>query len=245
MKIKLIRHATFQIRYAGVELLVDPMLSKAGSLPPTTNTPNQRSNPLVSLLHPDVILLTHLHRDHFDDEAVNRLPKHIPILCQPPDQESLHKKGFMDVRPINKQVSYKGIRFSRTGGQHATGEIGQKMGPVSGFVLQAQGEPSLYLTGDTIWCPEVETALMTYRPEVVVVFAGAAQFLTGDPITMAKEDVRKLRQAVPNSEITVAHMEVWNHCLLTREELKRDLADQGLIEGVWVPEDGEEREFFR
>jgi hypothetical protein len=47
----------------------------------------------------------------------------------------------------------------RTGGRHGTGEIGEKMGPVSGYVLRGPGEPVVYIAGDTVWCPEVAAAL--------------------------------------------------------------------------------------
>lgn len=50
------------------------------------------------------------------------------------------------------------------------------MGPVSGFVLEAKTEPTLYISGDTVWCPEVKQALHTHNPDVVVCFAGGAQF---------------------------------------------------------------------
>ena len=48
-----------------------------------------------------------------------------------------------------------GCASSRTGGQHGTGEIAEMLAPVSGFVLRADGEPTVYVAGDTIWCDEV------------------------------------------------------------------------------------------
>jgi hypothetical protein len=61
------------------------------------------------------------------------------------------------------------------------------MGRVSGFILKAVGEPTMYITGDTIWCEEVKKALDIYRPEVTIVNAGGARFITGDPITWMRE----------------------------------------------------------
>ncbi len=113
------------------------------------------------------------------------------------------------------------------------------MGTVSGFVLRAPGEPSLYLAGDTIWCPEVEAALQTFRPDVVVLNAGAAQFLTGDPITMTADDVVQVCRALPTARVIAVHMETINHCLLTRADLRERLAQEGLAQQVQVPADGE------
>ena len=71
------------------------------------------------------------------------------------------------------------------------------MAPVSGFVVRAEGSPVLYVAGDTIWCPEVEEALEVHRPDVVVVNAGAARLLEGDPITMTAGDVARVCRAAP------------------------------------------------
>jgi len=83
MEIQLVRHATLRVTYANRTLLVDPMLSRAGELAATPNTPNQRPNPLVELPVPaesvivwiDAVLVTHIHRDHFDQAAADLLPK--------------------------------------------------------------------------------------------------------------------------------------------------------------------------
>lgn len=246
MNIQLVRHATLQLLFHNYKLLIDPMLSPAGTLPTTPNTPNPLPNPLVDLpinvselLDADAILITHTHRDHLDDAAINILPKQLPVFCQPEDEEKLEKHGFTNVTSIEEKYEWNGIRFTRTGGQHGTGEIGKQMGPVSGFVLQADDESTLYLTGDTIWCSEVDSALEQHQPEITVIFAGAAQFLTGDPITMTKEDICLVAKKAPQTKIIVAHMETWNHCLLTRSELRAYVESKQLTEQVLVPENGE------
>lgn len=247
MHIQLVRHATLRIEYKGRTLLVDPMFSQAGELPTVPNTPNQVPNPLVDLPMPvkevlagvDAILITHTHRDHLDEAAIRQLPKSIPLFCQPADQEKLASHGFEQVIPVETEREWEGIGLWRTGGQHGTGEIGKQMGPVSGFVLKAAEEPALYVAGDTIWCEEAEQAVNKHKPDVIVVFSGAARFLTGDPITMTAEDVGRLAQSSEAGRVFVAHMETWNHCLLSRTELREHLDRLGLSERVHVPEDGE------
>lgn len=252
MFIQLIRHATLRFDYAGQQFLVDPMLSPKGSLPTTPGTPNPILNPtadlpdfidLNSIIQPDAVLLTHSHPDHFDEAAINALDLDTPFLCQPTDYEMLQQRGFAKVQAIHTEHMQDGIRFIRTGGQHGTGEIGRRMGVVSGFVLQAENEPTFYIAGDTIWCEEVEETLTTYRPDVIVLFAGAARFLAGDPITMTKEDIAKVRRHAPHSQIVIAHMESWNHCLLSRQELREFLQNEQLQEGIHIPDNGEGMEF--
>ncbi|WP_025845771.1 MBL fold metallo-hydrolase [Brevibacillus agri] len=247
MHIQLVRHATLKVTYGGRTFLIDPMFSAAGELSAVPNTPHQRANPLVELPFSteevldgvEAVLVTHTHRDHLDEKALRLLPADLPVFCQPPDADMLHQEGFSHVNAIEGEQEWQGIRLYRTGGRHGTGEIGKQMGPVSGFVLQAPGEPTLYVAGDTVWCAEVEEAIGRFAPDVIVVFAGAARFLTGDPITMTGEDIALVAAAAPDSHLFVAHMETWNHCLLSRAELHKFLAKRKLQDRVRIPADGE------
>jgi L-ascorbate metabolism protein UlaG (beta-lactamase superfamily) len=247
MKLRLIRHATLLVEYNGQKLIVDPMLDDAAARPAIENSPNPRKNPLVALPMPvseviagvTAILVTHTHSDHWDGTAAQVLSKSIPLFGQPEDQAKFRSQGFSNVESIRDSVHWEGIEIRRTGGQHGTGEIGKAMAPVSGFVLRAAGEPTLYIAGDTIWCDEVQDALRQYQPDVVVVNTGAAQFLKGDPITMTADDVIKTCQAAPNSQIVAVHMESINHCLLTRADLAFQLEAARVIQQVAIPQDGD------
>ena len=250
MKIQELRHAPLLIEFAGKTLLVDPMLSEKEAMPPIVNSANDRRNPLVSLTAPadylemaDAVLLTHTHRDHFDDAAAQVLPKTKPVLCQPEDETKLKDLGFITVLPVTTEVVWQGIRIQRTGGQHGTGEIAQKMAPVSGYVLSAQAEPVLYIAGDTIYCADVETALSAHHPAVAVVNGGGARFNVGDPITMTADDVEKLLQFAPTTKVMVVHLDAINHCLTTRADFRAYFANHRQQERVSIPDDGESVSF--
>ena len=250
MKIQFLRHATFVLEIGAVRLMVDPMLGRAGTVPAVPNTPNERPNPLVELPlgdeevadlieHTDAVLVTHTHADHWDGRAQELMPEETPILCQPEDEAVFSEAGFVGVSPVVSELEWNSLRFIRTGGRHGTGEIGAQMAPVSGFVIRTEGSPGLYVAGDTIWCEEVEEALNTHQPDVVVVNAGAAQFLEGDPITMTAEDVARVCRAAPEARVIAVHMEAINHCLLTRPGLADELEEQGLAGRVEIPADGD------
>lgn len=250
VRIRFIRHATFVFEMGGLKIMVDPMLAPAGAAEPVANTPNQRRNPLVDLPlgegetralleEIDAVLVTHTHNDHWDAEARGLIHERTRILCQPEDENGIRDAGFERVTPIGDELEWRGLRLIRTGGRHGTGEIGRRMAPVSGFVVENEGSPGLYIAGDTIWCPEVEQALSTHDPEVVVVNAGAARFLEGDPITMTAEDVVMVCRALPEARVVAVHMEAINHCLLTRAELEEELRRESLAERVKIPADGE------
>ena len=246
MKVQLVRHATVWLEYAGASILVDPMFSDPGVNPPIANSGDERRNPLVPLpsakeewLSPDAVLVTHLHLDHWDPAAAEALPKPAAIFCQPGNQDAIAAAGFEEVTEVGATASYRGISIHRTDGRHGTGEIGRKMGQVSGFVLQADGEPTLYIAGDTIWCEEVRIALDTYRPDVTIVNAGGARFIAGDAITMDADDVVATARYAPYTRIMAVHMDTINHCRITRDLLRRRLADDCLLDRVAIPRDGE------
>lgn len=245
MRLRLIRHATLVVEYHGRKLLVDPMLDDTGVRPAVQNSPNPRNNPLVPLPTPveevlagvEAVLVTHTHSDHWDGTAARLLEKDLPLFGQSEDEARFLGQGFRDVRAIRGQVVWNGIEITRTGGQHGRGEIGKAMAPVSGFVLRAVGEPTLYIAGDTIWCGDVDGMLREYDPAVVVVNAGAAQFLEGDPITMTADDVVATCQAAPRARVVAVHMEAINHCLLTRADLAFQL-EAARVQAT-IPGDGE------
>ena len=251
MEITLVRHATLLVRFQGRRLLVDPMLSEVGAMPPVPNAPNPKPIPLVPLPRPaaevlagvEAVVVTHTHRDHFDDAAASLVPKALPVFCQPEDEAKLRALGFTGVRPVAATVRWEGIEISRTGGRHGTGEIGKRMAPVSGFVLRAADERTLYIAGDTIWCPEVDDALRSHAPQVTIANAGAAQFLEGDPITMTAQDVVEVARTAPGTAVVAVHMETVNHCGLTRSMLAAGVGEAGLTSQVWIPRDGESRRY--
>lgn len=235
--VQLIRHATIQVEIGGVTFLVDPMLDEQGARPPIPNTPNDRRNPLVPLpdveLDPDAVVVTHTHVDHFDAAAADRLSTDLPVFCQPPAVDEIRDAGFADVRPVEDSTTFDGVTLTRTDGRHGHDELADDMGPVSGFVFAAGDEPSVFVAGDTVWCDELADALDRHQPDVVVLNTGGARFVSGEPITMTIEDVRRVGQSVPDATLIAVHMDAINHCLLSREDLR------GAVTDVEIPEDGE------
>ncbi|MCJ8014548.1 MBL fold metallo-hydrolase [Paenibacillus sp. KQZ6P-2] len=246
MKIQLIRNASLWLEYAGNTFLVDPMFSPQGANPPVFNTANDRRNPLVPLpfpmetwLKPDAVLLTHLHPDHWDPAAAEALDQSVPIACQPAEGDAIRAAGFMNVTEVKESFSLGGTTIFRTSGKHGIGEIGQLMGQVSGYVFQADGEPTLYIAGDTIWCDDVKQALDQYRPDLTLVNAGGARFLEGGHIIMNEDDVVSLCRYAPYTKVAAIHMEAINHCFTTRNNLMERLTSEQLNSQVQIPRDGE------
>lgn len=248
-RIRLLRHATLVIEAAGRTVLIDPMLGKKDSMDPVKNAANTLRIPMVELPvgddelktlldKTDAIFVTHIHRDHWDVAAQELIPKDKKIFCQPVDEEKIKSQGFTNVQAVGDSLEWGPLIIHRTNGQHGTGEIGKAMGTVSGFVIQHANE-TVYIAGDTIWCTDVEKAIHQYHPDRIILNAGAAQFLTGDPITMTADDVIRTARAAASSHIIAVHMETVNHCLLKREQLKEAVDKAVLSSRVQIPLDGE------
>ncbi|MHB1390121.1 MAG: MBL fold metallo-hydrolase [Thermoleophilia bacterium] len=247
MKLRLIRHATLQVELAGQHLLVDPLLAEPRAYRSLTFGATAARNPTVPLpcsvetfLQPHILVATHSHFDHFDSVAIARLPKQLPIICQPADRARFLGYGFTQVIPIvSSPVTVENLQFFRTEGRHGKGIIGRAMGHVSGFIIKANQEPLLYIAGDTIWGPTVQAVLEQYRPEIIVLNTGAAQFNVGAPITMTADDVVEVCRAAPQAKVIAVHLGAINHCRLKRQVLADYVVKTKVANQVSIPADGE------
>ena len=109
--------------------------------------------------------------------------------------------------------------------------------PGVGYLLRLPGEPSLYLSGDTVMTDEVRAVLERERPDVAVLHAGGAQLDIGSPILMTLDEQLEFVRLAPGRVIAV-HLEALDHCGVTRARLKDALTAAGL-DSVDVPADGE------
>ncbi|MDY4479733.1 MAG: MBL fold metallo-hydrolase [[Pasteurella] aerogenes] len=250
-----IRNATAKIEMAGSTFLVDPYLAPKGSYAGFEGTINsQKRNPLIDMKEPvekvlegvDAVIVTHTHDDHWDEYAQKVLPKTLPIFVQNAgDARIIRSQGFKDVRVVGKNTEFNQVKLSKTGGQHGTDQmyaipqLAELAGEAMGVVMQADGEKTLYIVGDTIWNEEVDFALNRYKPEVIVMNTGYAQ-LQGfsDSIIMGKADVAKARQAAPKADIITVHMDVVNHAAVTSDEMRKFVKENKLSK-VAVPKEGE------
>lgn len=247
MNITLIRNATLRLEYAGRLILIDPYLAAAHSLPSFTG---QARNPLVPLpctpeeviAGADCVLVSHLHTDHFDAAARALLPKTVPLFCQPGDVEALGAAGFTAVQPVADSLSWRDIHIQRVPGRHGTSApILALMGDVSGFVLQAPGEPTLYWAGDTVWYTAVKDTLARRQPHVVVTHSsGAVWGAEKELIVMDDRQTVALCQAAPDAIVVATHMEALDHGTVTRAQLRATAVAAGLSDqSLRIPADGE------
>ncbi len=244
--IRHLRHATCLLTIAGQRLLVDPMLAAPGELPPIPLTRNRRKNPLVplpvtieELQEIDAILLTHRHIDHWDRTAERILRKDVPLFCQPRDAAALQSAGFQHVIAVTDEYDWRGLQLTRVPAQHGHGVIGRLLGSGSGYVLRDAQNQSVYIAGDSVHADCVRQTIARFQPQMIILNAGAAQFIFGAAITMTADDVISVCRDAPTAMIIVLHLEAINHCGLSRRELADRLSQAHVGNRVRIPSDGE------
>lgn len=250
MKIHQIRNATALLTYGGHRLLLDPMLCEPGVMPGFKLWGGgRRRNPLVPLPEQALgwmeeatgALITHEHPDHLDPAALRWLKgRGLPVWASQVDAANLRRKG-LDARVLGAGA-LEGVQSQVVPARHGRGLLGWLMGPVSGFVLAHPEEPTLYITGDAVWTPEIAQALERFAPDVVLAPAGAANWGLGPSILFTQEELVTLTRRSPG-QVVFSHLEALDHCPTTREGLRRRMRAEGLHERAHVPEDGECLEF--
>ncbi|WP_079241693.1 MBL fold metallo-hydrolase [Chryseobacterium indologenes] len=250
MKLQLWRNATLLLNIDGISILVDPMLGEKGSMGKMPMTESELLNPLTDLPFNkeelnkrleeiDAVAVTHLHPDHWDSEAARLLDKNIPIICPDVISDQIAAQGFTNIIAVNNKIQWENIGISTTKGEHGTGEIGEKMGIVNGFVFKKENK-SVYIAGDTIWYDEIAAEIDKHQPQHIIVAGGAATFSVGDPIIMTAEDIIKLCEYTPESTVWVTHLEAVSHCREDRKFIQGKITEKGLENQCFILKDGEE-----
>lgn len=245
MDLQLIRNATMRLAYNGRLILTDPYLAAKHTL---DSLAGNEPNPTAVLPFPpekviedvEMIIVSHLHTDHFDPTAKLMLPRNLPLYCQPGNMTEISGKGFRNVTEVEDSQTWEGITLTRTPARHGYGKWAKQMGNVAGFILQAKGEPVVYWANDTVWYEAVEETIKKHQPDVIITHSGGAELGDSGLIVMDAEQTVTLCKAAPDATVVAIHMEALDHCKTTRAYL-RALADKEGIspERLLIPDDGD------
>lgn len=249
--VQLIRNATLKINYASKTVLVDPLFSDKGSLRSILGV---NKNPTVHLTMSveeivsgvDFALGTHSHFDHFDVAATKALGDSIKMYIQPADTVAfLSEYGFANTEVITDSIAIEGLTVERTTGVHGRGELEKLMGAVSGFILKAPGNPTVYIVGDCLYTSEIQANIEKYKPDWVIINSGGAIALPlsvedGTLIMNEKDVVAMVKASPANTRFIAVHMEAIDHCQTTRSILRNEADRAGISkEKLLIPADGE------
>jgi L-ascorbate metabolism protein UlaG (beta-lactamase superfamily) len=154
--------ATVILRYAGFTLLTDPNFLHAGDhVHLGYGVRSQRlTEPAIDLgeLPPiDLVLLSHLHEDHFDRRVARELDRSLPIVTTESAAVGLRQMGFRSAVGLSRWDTLeveKGearLRVTAMPARHGPPVASRFLPPVMGSMLEFEPRPlRVYISGDTL-----------------------------------------------------------------------------------------------
>lgn len=169
-----IGHSCFQIDVADTTVLIDPFIKG-----------NPAARIEVDDLCPDVIAVTHGHRDHLGDTVEIAVRTKCTVVCIHELSQYLKSKGVKTAgMNIGGTVKIGKISFTMTDARHSSSidEAGREVdgGNAAGFIIKT-GDMSVYHAGDTGIFGDMALISRLYDP-------GVALLPIGGRYTMGPED---------------------------------------------------------
>ncbi|RJL24462.1 MBL fold metallo-hydrolase [Bailinhaonella thermotolerans] len=242
-------NATTVLRYGGFTVLTDPNFLRRGQRAYLGYglTSRRLVDPAVRVdeLPPlDVVVLSHLHGDHWDRVARRGLDPEVPVVTTPRAARRIHRQGFTRTRGLptwSQHVLSTGdrvLRVTALPGRHAPGPARRLLPPVMGSMLEfgdTSGHVDLrvYVSGDTLMYDGVRRIAERYpHIDLALVHLGGTRLLGLLTVTMdAVQGTEWLRAVAPRHTVPIHHDDYTVFKSPLRDFLAR-AEDQGLAAGI-------------
>ncbi len=239
---QLVGGPTLHLTYAGLSVLTDPTFDEPGAYPGGISL-HKLTGPAVpaSALGPvDLVLLSHdQHPDNLDT-AGRELLADVPLVLGTPESAeriphvtglapwAVHRIGDVSVTAVPALHGPEGAEALS--------------GTVTGFVLEAEGEPTVYVSGDNA-SVDVVREIAERFPDIAiaVLFTGAAnvgRFGDSD-LTLNARTALEAAHVLEDAVIVPIHAEGWFHFSETVDRLVGMFAYDGASDRLRVLTPGE------
>lgn len=222
---------TLLIEWQGLRLLTDPTFDRADTTYPTpvytlhkTIGPAVRADRIGKI---DAVLLSHDHHfDNLDHTGRTLLPSASTVLTTMAGAERLggNARGLIPGERV-MLTNPAGARLGITATPARHGPDGGDRGPVIGFLLAWENDPSgaIYVSGDTVMYEGVDQVRASGPVQAVVAFAGAAKVkVAGDhPLTLTAAETVEMALKFAPAIVVPLHFEGWDHFSENRADLER------------------------
>ncbi|MBV9228292.1 MAG: MBL fold metallo-hydrolase [Chloroflexi bacterium] len=240
--------ATVILRYAGFTVLTDPnFLHQGEHIHVGYGLRAERlTNPAIgigALPALDLVVLSHMHEDHFDHVATRKLNKMTPIVTTPQAAKVLKKKRFRITYPLNTWETLtmlKGenqLRITALPAKHAPGILTHMLPPVMGSMLEfetAAGERllRLYISGDTLFHKSLKEIPERYSDiDLALLHLGGTKIL-GVMLTMdGEQGVEAIKLLNPHEAVPI-HFNDYNVFKSPLDDFRKAVAAAGLEQRV-------------
>lgn len=224
--------ATMLIDFDGHRILTDPTLGEGeqayfmadpNEMFDLTKGPNARHHarttpfPGLDVSSVDLMMISHMHEDHFDQMAEKSLPKSLRTIIPTNDTENLAGKGFnnqliMDWGQSTTITTKNGkITITALPADHSPNpQINAILGKGNGYWLTFEIDDwrkDIYWTGDSFPTDTVMTAVKSHgTPDILIPHMGAVG-TTGPlgQISMGAEQVLQMAEALGQPNILPIH----------------------------------------
>lgn len=222
------------LEYAGLRFLLDPTFDG----PQIYDDPG--STPLVKTRGPalgpteigrvDVVLASHHeHPDNLDTAGAEFSMAAALVLSTPEAAADLGAPviGLAPWQPY----PIGGVTVTGMPALHGPPGSEEWVGPVVGYLLEAKGEPSVYVSGDNASLDLVREIASRHAPVgIAVLFAGAARVPAIDaPLTLTSADAVEAARILGVRQVVGVHTEDWEHFSESRADLEAAFAGTGLL----------------
>ncbi|MGC4173866.1 MBL fold metallo-hydrolase [Demequina sp.] len=213
---------TLVFTYAGLTVITDPTFSAPGDYGGLTKTrgpavPPQRLGQL------DLALVSHDHHpDNLDDEGravLAQVPVALTTTAGAP-----RVPGTLGLEPWTS-VTVGPVTVTAVPALHGPDGVAEHTGPVIGFVLEADGHPTVYFSGDNSEVAVArEIAAAFPHVDVAILCVGAARVPNRgpDPLTLDAERAAQVAELWPGALIVPVHIEDWAHFSEPREAFQEN-----------------------
>ena len=164
-RISFLGHASTVIEIDGLRIVTDPVLRRLVG-PLYRRVPQPLTEPLTD---PDVVLISHLHLDHYDPRSLRLFRRDTPVVAPVGAGLSLRWRGFTDIHEVSpgERLRLGGVDIVATEAKHrGTRHPLAARTPSLGYVIS--GSYSVYFAGDTgffsgirdVWPERLDVALL-------------------------------------------------------------------------------------
>jgi L-ascorbate metabolism protein UlaG (beta-lactamase superfamily) len=226
---------TALLEYAGLRMVTDPTFDaprlypdEGGVLLTKTLGPALSRADVGAV---DLVLLSHHeHEDNLDYEGLELLATGVLTISTMKAGSDLFGAAVVGLDSWESR-EVGAVTVTAVPALHGPPGAEELVGPVTGFVLQAEGEPTVYVSGDNASLPLVQQIADRF-PDIslAVLFAGAARIpAVNGPLTLTSADAAEAAHILGVDHVVGLHTEGWEHFTETRVDLEAAFAGTGLL----------------
>ena len=226
---------TALLEYAGLRIVTDPTFDG----PQVYEDPDETT--LVKTVGPaiarqdlgsvDLVLLSHHgHKDNLDWEGLELIAQGVPTLSTRQAAADLFGGSVIGLDNW-ESFDFGVVTITAMPALHGPPGSEPLVGPVIGFMLEAPGEPTVYVSGDNASLPLVRQIADRFAPvDIALLFAGAARVEDIDAdLTLNSTDAATAAESLGVRLVVGLHTEDWTHFTHTRAQLEAAFDGTGIL----------------